>query len=408
MRMSCAAVVAPDVFGTGADMDKVKAGNWPLGINNQSQPDRLPDGAVRNLVNLDASPGGTLELRAPYRRVHAGALRACGAAGRKLITIGDTVAAYDPMTDSTQQLAGAVGPGAVACVGHNGELFISTPAETWRCDGARLQPWGVPEPAVSVSLIPGPLNGVVTVGVTALGAGGEESGVEPFVLTLSEQSIVISSNDSRTLRLYVSPPNHETLYYQGDLRGQHVVTEVRDDTDRLVTDGLRPFPACSMLASHHGVIVGALDRYVVMSEPMMPHLHDPIAGFFQYASPVNLLVATDGGVFIGTDDATYFLSGLETDPSQLLALNVGAIAGTGVALPDGRAAWFTRYGQAIGAADGSVALINSGKFSPDLAAQGAAGLIEHNGNQMLVTTMRGPIRTSGLGVGFHHSLEIDE
>ena len=140
----------------------------------------------------------------------------------------------------------------------------------------------------------------------------------------------------------------------------------------------------------------------------MPHLHDPIAGFFQYASPVNLLVATDGGVFIGTDDATFFLSGLENEPAQILALNIGAIAGTGVALPDGRAAWFTRYGQAIGAADGSVALINSGKFSPDLAADGAAGLVEHNGNQMLVTTMRGPIRTSGLGVGFHHSLEIDE
>ena len=64
--------------------------NWSQGINNSAQPDRLPDGAVRNLVNLDASAGGTLELRAPYRRVHAGALRACGAAGRKERGRGDS------------------------------------------------------------------------------------------------------------------------------------------------------------------------------------------------------------------------------------------------------------------------------------------------------------------------------
>lgn len=382
--------------------------NWSRGANNISPPDRLPKNHVRQLVNLNATAEGTLELRAGFEKVLTGNnVRAVGRAGRTILIVdSDGLRAYDPLSNSAEAVAGAIGPGKIASVEHNRELFLSTPAQTWRYDGKALKPWGVLEPGVSFSVQPGPFTGVVKIAVTALGEDGEESGCEPYIFTLTNQTVSVSSTDPRTLRVYASPPNHEALYFQTVLTGgTFTLSTVRDETARLTTYGLRPFPCCEMLASYHGVIVGANNNYVVYSAPMMPHLINPVAQFVAYASPVNLLAATDGGVFVGTEEATYFLSSLETTPTQRKVLDIGAVAGSGVALPDGRAAWFTRYGQAIGAADGSINLINKDRLAPELAQQGAAGLVEHNGSQMLVTTMRGRVQSAGLGIGFQHDLE---
>lgn len=384
--------------------------NWSKGGDNVAQPDQLPPNSVRLLLNLDATAGGTLKLRAGYRQaVAVDGVRAVGSVGSKiLIAADDGLSVYDTATDSVRPLDGTLGDGKIAMVSHNRQLYIASPSQTWRYDGQALKPWGLPEPAASFTLAEGNLTGTVKVAVTALGDDDEESGCDPYVFSLKNQKILLSTSDERRLRLYVSPPNHESLYFQTHIHGgTATISNIRDETESLVTADLRPFPACSMLATHHGVIVGAYDRYVMLSEPMMPHLHNPVTGFFQYAAPVTLLAPTDGGVFVGTEDATYFLSSIESTPAQRLAVDFGAVAGTSVALPDGRAAWFTRYGQAIGTADGAVTLINKDRLSPEIATDGAAALVEHQGNQMLVTTMRGPVRTSGLGIGFHSELEID-
>lgn len=389
-------------------VETTRRDNWSQGANNIAQPDRLPAGAVRSLINFDASPGGTLGLRAPYSKVLATEdARAVGRVGDKLAVVTGGVTVYDPATNSPQGIPGAVSPGPVACVTHNDLLYLASPAEAWVCDGNRLVPWGVEEPAVQVSFIPGALTGVVKLSVTALGGMGEESGADPFVFNLTNQSIVVTSADPRELLVYVSPPNHESLYFQTKLSGQTTITEVRDDTERLETVDLRPLPPCERYVSFRGVIVGATGNYVYCTAPFMPHLHDPIGGFFQYASHVRMLAATQGGVFVATDTDTFFIADLEGQPTQRRVLAVGAVADSGATLPDSRAAWFTPYGQAIGSSDGAVELLNDGKFSPDLAANGAAGLVEYNGNQMVVTTMRGPVRSSGLGVGVHSTLETD-
>lgn len=382
--------------------------NWSQGSNNVAQPDRLPKNHVRQLINLNATTEGTLELRAGFEKVLTGNnVRAVGRAGRKILIVdSDGLRAYDPLSNSAEAVAGAIGPGKIAAVEHNRELFLSTPAQTWRYDGNALKPWSILEPGISLSVQPGPFTGVVKIAVTALGEDNEESGCEPYIFSLTNQTVSITSTDPRPLRVYASPPNHESLYFQTVLHTDgFTLANVRDETARLITHGLRPFPCCEMLASYHGVIVGANDNYVVYSAPMMPHLINPIAQFVAYASPVNVLAATDGGVFVATDDATYFLTSLETTPAQRKVLDIGAVAGSGVSLPDGRAAWFTRYGQAIGAADGTVSLISADRLAPDLAAQGAAGYVEHNGNRLVVTTMRGRVDSGGLGIGFHSELE---
>lgn len=385
--------------------------NFQLGMNNVAQPDRLPEGAVRRLVNLDAAEGGTLESRPGYQRVAPmTAARAAGAVGSKVLLIdGDGVRAYDVKTDSVTPVSGSVGAGRIAVARLNAAIYLCTPVESWRWDGGvSLKPWGVHEPAVTITLGPGNLTGVVKVAVTALGEDGEESGCEPYIYNLHNQSLSITTTDSRPVQVYASPPNHEALYLQTRLGGSGVtINQVRDDTARLVTAGLQPFPPCERLTQHHAMIVGSTGQLVVFSEPMMPHLTDPVRRFFQYPEPVTMIASTEGGVFVGTEHETYFISGIESDPRQTKVLGIGAVSDSAVDLPDGRAAWFTRHGQAIGSSDGTVNLVNAGSLAPDIASQGAAGLVEQNGNRTIVTTLRGDVRTNGLGIGFDHDLETD-
>lgn len=379
--------------------------NWVKGSNNIAPANRLPDGFVRKLVNLDATPGGTLECRPGYEKVAAfDGVRGGGRAGKSAVLVAGTdVVAW---RNGAHEVIGEISePGPVACAEFNDLLYLSTPVAGYRCDGEQVAAWSIQAPGFTVEALDGGnLSGIFKVAVTAV-EGGAESGVDPMVISLSGQRLRITSDDPRHLRIYVSVANGESLYFQGRLVDSAVLSAVEDSAERLTTGGLLPMPPVDLLAGHHAVLVGAQDRYVFVTVPMMPHLVDPIAGFFQFSAPVVLLAATEGGVFVATETRTYFLSGLESAPSQREVLDLGAVSGSAVHLPDGSAAWFTRYGQAIGRADGSVQLLTRPHYAPDVAADGASGLVDHNGSQIVVTTMRGATESNHLAAGDFAELE---
>lgn len=139
---------------------------------------------------------------------------------------------------------------------------------------------------------------------------------------------------------------------------------------------------------------------------MWPHLHNPESDYIPFPAPITLLASVEGGVFVCADK-TYFITGLGgPDMTSRTVLEFGGIGGTELTLPDGAVAWFSRYGQVIGRADGSVELPNRQSYAPLTAPRGAAGLLEHNGNQMVVTTMHGGVSGSGLRSADHIDLEV--
>lgn len=383
--------------------------DWSLGMNNNAQPDKLPEAHVRSLVNLDATASGTLEKRAGYELVmQVSNIRAAGSVGNYLIIIADNVLSYSQASDSHAVLISAVGYGAVSVVNHAGYLFFMVGDAGYKTDGVEVWPWSVVEPLPSISFSSGSLSGLVKVVVTAE-HGGMESGFDPFLVNLENQSLTVTCSDSRSLNLYVSPPNHETLYFQTKItNGSASIDNVNAGERRFDLAGLKPFPACDILASYNSLIIGVKGRFLFMSTPMMPHLHDPVSGFLQYESDVTEVCCVDGGVFVGTEHKTYFVTGLEVaaELSQREVSSIGIIKGTRVSLNENAVAWFTKYGQAVGLGDGSVSMLNDGKFSPSTAAVGAAVLSEHNGNKVAVTTMRGSVEQSGLGIGFYSELEV--
>lgn len=391
-------------------MAEIRQDNWEKGANNKAENGRIPEGFVRHLLNLDAMPGGSLSQRVGSEKVmDASDLRLGVALGESIVFVdGSQVGIFHSEISAPQILGSISATGDLAGVQFNGQVYISGIQNSVRTDGTNVKKWAVQNPAFSVAIVAGNLApGLYKVAVTAFGDDNEESGTDAVSIQIAEgEAIQVTCSDARPKKLYVSFANGEALYSQGYMYGTgQVVHSVTDDKERLVTDGLKPFPNCSMLTTHHGVIVGATNNIVIISLPFIPHLYDPKIGFFQFPAPVDVLVAVDGGVFV-VADKTYFISDIETKaPSQTTRLNIGAVPGTGVMLPDGSAAWFTQYGLAIGGSDGGISLPNRNNYAPDTASKGAAGVVEYRGNSLVVTTMQGQTKQNNLAAGDFASLE---
>lgn len=392
-------------------MEKTRKDAWPLGANNIAKPERLPDGAVVEAVNVDATVGGKLELRVGYEKLLTSSnVRGLFAAGELLVLVdGDQLMVYDPATDTSQALATIAAAGPVAATYLHDTLYLNTLTDSLRFNGQSLAPWAINPPAFDLQVVPGNLpEGVYKVAVTAV-EDGIESGVLPISIHLNgQQDLRVLCADVRDCRVYSSVADHKTLYLQGSpLAGAMRLAYVADDTQRLDTAELERLPFCDRLGAHNSVIVGARGRYLYHTEPMWPHLYNPVTGFLQFADAVAILASVGSGLFVATASKTYFITGLGTNElQQREVLNVGAAPGSAVDLPDGRVAWFTQYGQAIGSPDGSVSLLNRPSYAPCLGTEGAAGVLEHNGNQMVVTNMRGEMQGNRLQARDFASLEV--
>lgn len=389
----------------------IRSDSWAKGANNIAKPERLPEGFVRSLVNLDPCEGGQLELRADYEQVAVGNMRLAVALGEHVIYVADDVIGCHSVSSNSSQAIGSVSAasGEISGAELNGQIFISSVTDSLRTNGEWVKPWAIPAPGVQLEIIDGPLlAGIYKIAVTAIGADGEESGADPLIVRLVDgKALRITSADARPLRLYVSTANGSTLYSQGPLiAGSMAVTRIADDSERLTTGGLVPMPACSMLAEYKSLILGAYDTFVLMTAPMLPHLFDPVSGFFSFPVEPSLIAPTDGGVYIAAGEKTYFLTAPESPtPSMRVVLEVGAVKGSAVKLPDGSAAWFTRYGLAIGGPGGAITMPNKQTYAPDIAHSGASGVLEHRGNSMVITTMRGAVDQNNLATGDFAELE---
>jgi len=395
-------------------MDIHRRSSWGQGSNNIARPSRLPvaetgDSAVRTLVNMDVGPDGVPTLRAGYAKVYPGEdVRAAFAVGKFVVVVdGVDLVSYNTATDETSPLGTLSSLAPVAGAVLNSTLYLSSTSDSLRTDGVSLSPWAVSTPGAALSLVSGGLPaGVYRVAVTAVGAGGEESGANPMSIRVPDGSgLLVQTTDARPLRLYASVADGETMYYQRVLLNSATLATVDDASERLTTENLAPLGDCASLCAHHSVLLGRSGRCVFFTSPMYPHLTHPVRGFFQYGGTVDVVAPTDGGVYV-VADKTWFLTGLETDtPQQRVVLELGAVADTQVTLPDGRVAWFTKYGQAIGDQNGSVTLVNRDAYAPDTAGIGSAGLVDHDGHQMVVTTMRGVTSPNNLATGDFADLE---
>lgn len=396
-------------------VEKVRRDSWSAGINNRANWRNLPDGAVADAVNLDFLVGGSVGLRAGFDKVYAGTeVRGALVIGTDvLVADGTNLVRVDRRTNSFTTLAAIAGAGRFSGAVHNGELFLCTENETLRYRGGVLRRWGVP--TVTAQPIPTLGAGALLAGtyqwaVTYVNGAGEEGAVVSATRMAVPQSGALQFDltppAGYQARLYVGAVEGGNLYLQFQGAGAYSVTAVRDDTARLDTMHLREPVSGDYIVSHNGILAIAAGNVVWTTLPMRPHLRNAAKGFFQFGEDVGMVLSADGGLFVSADK-TYFIRDVETDePQQLTIFDYPALRGSGTLLPDGRAAWMTPYGVALSDGTGAATLISQENFAPELATQGSSGIVEHNGNQQVVTSMTAGRGANPLAAGDYYEAEI--
>jgi len=389
--------------------------NWSKGASNLAAADRVPDGFAREIINLDPNPGGELSLRSGYEL--AAALPSVRAAVPYqqgfLIAAADQLLRFNSLDNSLRPLATIAPAGRFCGAELNGDAFICTANERLWVHGDDVYPWGIEPVFPGINIGAGQLPaGVYRVAVTVVTENGVESGAIASIASLpadsSLQVLFEMPVGAVKARLYVSVADGETLFRQGENTGQAFMVErVRDDTARLSTENLVPPPPGDLVEAHHGRLLIAAGSVLFITEAFTPHLHHRIKGFIAYPKPISVVKSVGNFVFVCADK-TYRLQALGTgDQNQDGVLSVGAVPGSGVSLPDGRAAWMTRFGQAIADSSGAVNLPNRESYAPVAAERAAVGVLDHGGNQMVITAMRGKIAENSLGFTDFYQAEFE-
>lgn len=376
--------------------------NWKLGIDNRSPTARIAAGAVRDSLNFSPTDAGTFALRPGFESIFSGSrIRLVVAVGRGRALVADDsgLVELDLLSQAARTLAGITPAGPLCAATLAGDTFIASARDMLRYAGGAIRQWLVQEAPdnFATGVVDGNLTpGLYRLACTFVDAYGNESGVmDPLRISVSAgkalQVDVPVPPTGLGVRLYASVANGETLYLQASDAGLCQIGAVRDDTARCTTVGLcsmpRPDVLCVLSDSR---LVGVRGKFLHLSRPYRPHLHDPVADFFQFDSVPAVVLPCGSGLFVCAGQATYFLNGIDSEQVQMpKVLEFGAVSGTGRVLPDGRCAWMSPWGVVVGNPDGSAAPIASDRFVPSKGEHGAMGLVHSNGSSLLVTTMRG-------------------
>ena len=361
---------------------------WSKGAHNRSTTRSTPEGYVREAVNFVSTKEGTLRSRPSIGLIREAqdSITAACAYGASLAYC-DGLTVYELQGSTPVRVAPDLPAAATGMVDVLGALYVATPVGGQYLWQGRLLPWAPLNPAFTVASEAGNLlEGRYRVAVVTLDAAGRTSGTASQYIDITPgQAIRVSGVG----RVYISTPNGSTLYYQGESAATFLCTRVDDDRDRLTTDGLQPMPVSSQLTSHNALLVAVVGKQLWVSVPFAPYLCDMSKGFFSFPAPVTNCVSCGDGLFV-TADKTYYVRGIESAaPEQITAWEEPAVAGTAVTTPDGKAAWFTARGLAIGSEDGSVRWATDEQYAPRVAQTGVSGYINVGGVPAVLTSMGG-------------------
>jgi hypothetical protein len=399
-----------------AESSPVLRGPWPLGINNKSNEKAVPKGALRDAVNYDPSADGVLRLRTGYDQAMPGtALRGALSVGNHiLLADGESLVDFNTETGSFATIKSIAGSGRFAGAVLNDELYFCTENECLRFKAGILRPWGVP----TVTMQPVPaigqgslLGGTYQCAATFVDAHGDEGG------TTTALSITVPDNSSLSfpalvppaggrVRLYVGAVNGSTLYLQNEGIGPYVCSSIVDASARLDTQFLHaPVPG-DRICAHNGVLLTADDTVLHMTMPLRPHLRSAIKGWFNFPSPVDMVISGDGGVFVSSDK-TYFLTEIESaTPASRKVFDFGAMRGSETKGLRNEVMWMTRYGLAKSDGTGNALLVSEAHFVPELSRSATSALLEANGTQMVVTTLKAAKGQNPLAASDTYDMEI--
>lgn len=296
------------------------------GVDVLSPESELKSGAVRVAENVvihsdggfDRRPGAALALAAS--RPHSlwsndsMAMFVAGGVLYRLTQIGTTLTAV--------QIATGLWNSWVRYAELGGDVYVS---------GGKIlrvrADWSVTTPGVGslfafspalTSTTGGLVAGTYGVAISALTADGEESGLSNVSwidlptgggIAIMLPTLILPG--ATRYKLYRTTANGDVLYHAETVAAGTSFTLAGGDIGHAERTWMRDLlPAGTEIASYHGRLYSALGKFLYYSEPFMPGLFDARHGFFSFGEECDRMVQpVDGGIYVGTDSAIYFMRG---------------------------------------------------------------------------------------------------
>lgn len=401
-------------------------GGWPAGINNVAKDTALPEGALRDAVNVDLDNSGKPKRRVGRTKVVAGVRSHslfCASCGLVFVE-GADLTQISP--DYSTAVLGSLGQdNRVSYDTVDDVTYLTNGYDVWKLssDGQLeqngiLSPGG--QPSVAFSSVSGSLQpGLYLLSVTNVSSGGEESGASlSLEINLSTTGTLQLSNIPQTagtayVRIYLTEPNGAVLREHALVPyGVTTYNISRNVQGRVLeTQFLERMPPGKLLKYYRGRLWVADDTTVWHSEALRYGLYNPANNFFSFSEPVTVIEPVFDGLYI-VADRTYFLAGEDPKQTQLIEVSeTTGIFGTGVTVNaadfdddlTGEAAyWYSKDGPVLGLPGGVVRSLTDNTLALPDYAEGTTLVREENGVRQAVTAVRG----SGTGDSFRMGDEI--
>jgi hypothetical protein len=398
--------------------------NFGLGID-QLSPDtallydnKSKQSAARRAVNVDITDSGNLRLRKGAELVTSG-VNVHSLGGNEQVTLYvDNGTLYRLNSDETSTpLRSGLSPSRLmAYETVNEELYFSNNEILEKLVSGQVNKVGVELPAgqPTLGLADGALAaGDYQVAITYVNASREESGTgRAAKISLPSGGAIALSNipqpvsaEVEVIRIYVSAPNGEKLYYAATIPVGMTSTEV--DTFHmgrmLVTQFCQPTPPGHILRYYHGRLYVASDNLIFYSDPQVYGRCKISSNFMNLASRVTMIEPVETGLYVSTSTEVFFVSG--DDPTKGLGLqrvsDTPAVEGSSMVVKpevlgiDGItgstqvALWFTNAGWVVGLPDGNARFLTRDRMALPEYSQATSLLRMVDGMSQLITIPRG-------------------
>jgi len=296
------------------------------GINNKAHASKMPDGYLRECINVMIDNSGMITKRNGYAEKDTGVfswiwsdeLRCFAVRNGDLVEVVRNGANYTFTT-----IRAGVGYVMLAFTECDGNYFYCGSAITGIISGTTYKTFGQAQVNVQPTLTAATgtmAEGTYLVAVTTMDASGIESGTrEPTSITLAANKQIALSNipissDPRVTKvcIYCSGHNGTELYRVGTVNNgvtTYSITAVNVNKFPLQTIGISPAPYGSLITYHYGHLYIANSNFLYYSDPWQYERWQPLNNY-RFPTAITAIMPLESGIWISTlKDGLFFISG---------------------------------------------------------------------------------------------------
>ncbi len=314
---------------------------FPAGINNRARETNLPEGSLRSAENIDITNEGNLLCRKGLRLVASGAFHSLHRTPNFLLLVKNGVLSRMDSSGTITPLVTLAVNSTVRYAQFNSDIYWSTLYEQGLITSAgNTGYFGINTPpkiaATAVSNTGGLFAGDYLVTQTAVSPDGLESGApEPVIVSVETGGgISVTVPVGATFNVYVTPANGSSkeLRFAVQLPSGGSAAIGVGDRGKLLESlfATKPYPG-QILRLHKGRLWIARGATIWVTSSNSPHWLFPATGYFQIEENITLLESVEDGLYVGTNDKTWFLQGNNPEEMNMRQVSlVGAVNGTGL------------------------------------------------------------------------------